>query len=51
MTDVSEKAVAVVEAENSRKLWIAVPNGQFIGEKAEVKAQATEVMNGYIKAG
>lgn len=49
--EVSEKAVAVVEAENSKKLWIAVPSGQFIGEKQDVIQRAHAVMESYIQAG
>ena len=49
--EVSEKAVAVVEALNSKGFWIAVPKGQFIGEKDEVKHHADMVMEWFLKEG
>ncbi len=51
MNDVSEKAVAAVEAANSKGFWVAVPNGQFIGEKDEVGQKARQLMDAYITAG
>lgn len=49
--DVSQKAVATVEAENDKGQWTTVPGGQFVGDKDEVKASAESLMNGWLFKG